>query len=185
MADRTLFVFVGDHGEAFNQHPGVWGHAFGSYSETYRVPVVFWQPKLIKPQVIKFPTTHVDIVPTLLDLLGIPFDESKLQGYSVLRGTPPRKYIFTMDGYANYISAISQDMKKVSVCFNLDDARAFDLAKDPGEKFPLNEFDFPDEIEAILKFRTFQSEMVPNYNKALLAGSSYPKKGITPPVAKN
>lgn len=176
MADRTLFVFIGDHGEAFGQHPGVWTHTMGSYSEMYRVPAIFWQPKLIPPQRIQFPTSHVDIVPTLLDVLGMPFDESKFQGDSVLRGTPARKYIFMMDGYADYISAISRDMKKVSICFNLDDATAFNLAKDPGEKFPLNESDYPDEIKAILKFQNFQLQMVPDYNKALLAGHSYPQK---------
>jgi Sulfatase len=174
MADRTLFVFIGDHGEAFGQHRNVWGHALGSYSEMYRVPVVIWQPKLIQPQVIKFPTSHVDIVPTLLDLLGLPYDPSRFQGDSVLHGAPNRKYIFTMDGYADYISAISQDNKKVSLCFNHDDATAFDLAKDPGEKFPLNEYAFSDAVEAILKFRGFQSQMVPDYNKALLLGSNYP-----------
>jgi arylsulfatase A-like enzyme len=185
MADRTLFVFIGDHGEAFRQHGDIWGHAFGSYNEMYQVPVVFWQPKLVQPQVIKFPTSHVDIVPTLLDLLGIPYDPSRFQGDSVLRGKPNRKYIFTMDGYADYISAISQDMKKVSVCFNRDDTAAYDLAKDPGEKFPLNEYDFPDEVEAILKFRNFQPQMVANYNKALLSGASYPPKKSAQPVIQN
>jgi hypothetical protein len=185
VADRTLFVFIGDHGEAFRQHPDVWGHAFGPYSETYRVPVVFWQPGLINPQVIKFPTSHVDIVPTLLDLLGLPYDKSRFQGDSVLRGTPNRKYIFTTDGYADYVSAISQDMKKVSICFNQDDATAFNLAKDPGEKLPLNEYGFPDEVQAILKFRNFQSQMIPDYNKALLSGASYPPKSSVEHVAKN
>lgn len=181
VADHTLFVILGDHGEAFGQH-GIWGHAFGSYDEMYRVPVVFWQPNLIKPQVIKFPTSHMDIVPTLLDLLGVPYNPSRFQGYSVLRGTPNRKYIFTMDGYAYCISAISPDMKKVTLAFNSSDSSAFNLAADPGEKHPLNLFDFPDEIEAILKFRNFQSQMIPNYNKALLSGKRYPPKSVAPGV---
>ena len=174
MADRTIFVFVGDHGEAFGQHPGIWAHTYGSYGEMYRVPAIFWQPGLIQPQRIQFPTSHVDIVPTLLDLLGRPFDNSRFQGDSVLRGTPARKYVFMMDGYADHISAISRDMKKVSISFNLDDATAFNLARDPDEKFPLNEAGYPDEIKAILKFRNFQLQMVPAYNKALLASHSYP-----------
>lgn len=185
VADHTLFVFIGDHGEAFGQHPQVWGHAFGTYSEMYRVPVIFWQPKLISPQIIKFPTSHVDIVPTLLDLIGVPYDPSRFQGASVVRGEPNRKYIFTMDGYADQISAISQKMKKVSVGFNVSEVTAFDLAKDPGEKFPLNDYDFSTQIEAILKFRNFQSQMIPNYNKALLASSIYPPKNSSNPVVKN
>lgn len=184
VADHTLFVFLGDHGEAFGQH-GLWGHAFGSYDETYHVPVVFWQPNLIKPQVIKFPTSHVDIVPTLLDLLGVPYNPSRFQGDSVLRGVPNRKYIFTMDGYASYVSAISQNMKKVSLCFDKNDAAAFDLTKDPDERFSMNEHAFPDEVEAILKFRNFQSQMIANYNQALLKGSIYPQKSSIHPIPQN
>jgi hypothetical protein len=76
-------------------------------------------------------------------------------------------------------------MKKVSVGFNVSEVTAFDLAKDPGEKFPLNDYDFSTQIEAILKFRNFQSQMIPNYNKALLAGSIYPSKNSSNPVVKN
>jgi phosphoglycerol transferase MdoB-like AlkP superfamily enzyme len=176
VADRTVFVFVGDHGEAFEQHPGVWAHGFGSYSEMYRVPMLFWQPKLIVPQVIKFPTSHVDIIPTLLDVLGVPYDGSKFQGESVLRGTPPRKYIFTMDAYADYVTAINQQLNKVSVCFNKDDVTAFNLAKDPGEKFPLNENRFQDQIDAVIKFRNYQSRMVDTYNQSILKGYQFPPK---------
>ncbi len=118
LADRTLLVFVGDHGEAFGQHPHVWAHTFGIYSEMFRVPMLFWQPKLISPQVIKFPTSHVDVVPTLLDILGFPYDESRFQGESVLRGTPRRKYIFTMDAHCEYISAITPQMDKVIIGFH-------------------------------------------------------------------
>jgi phosphoglycerol transferase MdoB-like AlkP superfamily enzyme len=178
LADRTLFVFVGDHGEAFDQHPGVVGHGFGSNSEMYRVPLLFWQPRLIAPQIIKFPTSHVDIVPTLLDLLGVSYDESKLQGESVLRGVPNRKYIFTMDAYAKYVTAINQQMNKVSVGFDQDDVTAFNLAKDPGEKIPLNENSFQPQIDAIIKFRNYQSRMIDTYNQSLIEGYQFPPKHL-------
>jgi phosphoglycerol transferase MdoB-like AlkP superfamily enzyme len=176
VADHTLFVFVGDHGEAFEQHPGVWAHSFGSYSEMYRVPMLFWQPKLIPPQTITFPTSHADIVPTLLDVLGISYDPSKFQGESVLRGPPQRKYIFTMDAYADNISAISEQMKKVSISFNSGNVTAFDLAKDPKEQAPLDENHFPEQIEAIIKFRNFQSRMIETYNQSILDGYPFPPK---------
>ena len=179
VADHTLFVFLGDHGEAFGQH-GTFGHGLGSYDETYRVPVVFWQPKLIKPQVIKFPTSHVDILPTLLDLLGLRYDPSRFQGDSVLRGVPNRKYIFMMDELVDCISAITPDMKKVTLSFNNNVSTVFNLATDPAEKNPLNQIDFPGEIEAILKFRNYQAQMIPNYNHARLSGDRYPPPKLRP-----
>jgi arylsulfatase A-like enzyme len=180
LADRTLLVFVGDHGEAFGQHPQVWGHTFGFNSEMFRVPMLFWQPKLIPPQVIKFPTSHVDVAPTLLDLLGFPYDESRFQGESVLRGTPRRKYIFTMDVHSDYISAISPQMNKVIFGFHENYFGAFNLAKDPGEKFPLDEKGLWPQAEAIIKFRNYQSRMIDNYNQAILDGHPFPPKDHFP-----
>ncbi|MGO8838712.1 MAG: LTA synthase family protein [Limisphaerales bacterium] len=181
LAERTLLVFVGDHGEAFGQHPHVWAHTFGFNGEMFRVPMVFWQPKLVAPQVIKFPTSHVDVTPTLLDILGFPYDESRFQGESVLRGTPRRKYIFTMDAHCEYISAINPEMKRVILGFHENSFGAnyfgaFNLAKDPGEKLPLDEKRFWPQAEAIIKFRNYQTPMIENYNQAILAGHSFPPK---------
>ena len=181
LADRTLFVFVGDHGEAFGQHPNVWAHTFGFNSEMFRTPMLFWQPKLVAPQVIKFPTSHVDVTPTLLDILGFPYDESRFQGESVLRGTPGRKYIFTMDAHCEYISAISPEMIKVIIGFHenyfgANYFAAFNLAKDPGEKIPLDQKRFGRQAEAILKFRNYQTRMIETYNQAILAGHPFPPK---------
>ena len=183
-ADRTLLVFVGDHGEAFGQHPQVWAHTFGFNSEMFRTPMAFWQPKLISPQVIKFPTSHVDVTPTLLDILGIPYDESRFQGESVLRGTPRRKYIFSMDAHGEYISATSPQMTKVIIGFHKNYFGAFNLVKDPGEKFPLDEKWLWPQAEAIIKFRNYQLCMITNYNQAILAGHPFPPKDPPPSGAK-
>ena len=142
--------------------------------------MLFWQPKLIAPQVIKYPTSHVDVTPTLLDILGIPMDETRFQGESVLRGPPRRKYIFTMDAHCEYISAISPQMNKVILGFRENYFGAFNLAKDPGEKFPLDEKPFWLQAEAILKFRNYQSRMLEAYNQAILAGQPFPPKDHSP-----
>jgi membrane-anchored protein YejM (alkaline phosphatase superfamily) len=142
--------------------------------------MLFWQPKLVSPQVIKFPTSHVDVTPTLLDILGFPYDESRFQGESVLRGTPRRKYIFTMDAHGEYISAISPKMEKVIIGFHQNYFGAFNLAKDPGEKLPLDEKRLWPEAEAIIKFRNYQVQLIENYNHAVLAGHPFPPKNTIP-----
>ena len=180
MADRTLMIIVGDHGEAFGQQPQVWGHTFGFNAEMFRVPMLIWQPKLISPEVIKYPTSHVDVTPTLLDILGFPYDESRFQGESVLRGTPRRKYIFTLDIHADYIAAISPQMDKAVIGFHENYFAAFNLARDPGEKFPLDGKSFLPQAEAIIKFRNYQSRMIDDYNQAILAGRPFPPKDHSP-----
>ena len=116
----------------------------------------------------------MDVTPTLLDILGFPYDESRFQGESVLRGTPRRKYIFTMDAHGEYISAISPKMDKVIIGFHQNYFGAFNLAKDPGEIFPLDEKRLWPQAEAIIKFRNYQSQMIEDYNQAILAGRTFP-----------
>ncbi|MCX6896813.1 MAG: sulfatase-like hydrolase/transferase, partial [Verrucomicrobia bacterium] len=175
LADRTLVILVGDHGEAFGQHPGIWSHSFGATAETFRTPLIFWQPKLIKPQIISRPTSHVDILPTLLDVLGVKWDATRLQGESLLRDSR-RKYIFAADATADHILAVSTNLTKVSICLPDDEASAYNLARDPMEKVPLREDRFPTQIADLLKFYNFQPKMIEAYNDALKAGQAYPSK---------
>ena len=41
---RTMFVVVGDHGEAFGQHDGNFGHSLFIFEENIRVPLFFALP---------------------------------------------------------------------------------------------------------------------------------------------
>ena len=146
----------------------------------FRTPMVFWQTRLISARVIRFPTSHAEVVPTLLDIFGVPYDDSRFQGESVLRGQPQRKYIFTADVHADYLSAISMKMDKVTIGFHENHFSAYNLVKDPGEKLPLDEKKFWPQAEAVIKFRNYQHLMVTNYNAAILAGHPFPPMNTAP-----
>jgi lipoteichoic acid synthase len=71
--ERTLFMVVGDHGEAFAQHPGNFAHTLYLYEENVRVPFIVAAPGLLlrrvhAPQLVSL----VDLAPTTLSLLGLP-----------------------------------------------------------------------------------------------------------------
>jgi lipoteichoic acid synthase len=75
--EQSIVVAFGDHGEAFGQHDGNYGHSIFIYDENVRVPLVIGLP----PEPIKVPAggvrvgrlaSVVDITPTVLDLLGLP-----------------------------------------------------------------------------------------------------------------
>lgn len=87
LKDSILIVF-GDHGEAFYEHPGNYNHPFFLYEENIHVPLMIYIDG-IKPQRIDRVTSHVDILPTVLDLLKL---ESKISpmhvGRSMLSGGP-------------------------------------------------------------------------------------------------
>src|SRR5262249_22948797 len=84
LLDHTLFILLGDHGEAFGQHPGNYGHTLFIYDENIRVPLVFAAPGLVdEPIRVHRVPSLVDVTPTVLDLLGLN-RPSVYQGRSLL-----------------------------------------------------------------------------------------------------
>src|SRR5262249_28986613 len=86
--ERTLFIVVGDHGEAFAQHPGNFAHTLFLYEENVRVPFLIAAPGLVHeqrraPQVVSL----LDVTPTTLSLLGLAPD-ARHEGHSALESMP-------------------------------------------------------------------------------------------------
>ena len=65
--DDTLFVVVADHGAR------VYGKAEIPL-ETYEIPLLFYAPKHVAPRQIDTLMTQIDIAPTVLGLLGLPYE---------------------------------------------------------------------------------------------------------------
>ncbi|MGE0582128.1 MAG: LTA synthase family protein [Steroidobacteraceae bacterium] len=64
--DDTLFVIVADHG----------ARVYGREDiplKTYRIPMLFYSPKHIAPGQVATLTTQIDVAPTVLGLLGLPY----------------------------------------------------------------------------------------------------------------
>jgi len=76
----TVFIFIGDHG------PRVYGAAQVPVP-SYRVPLLFYAPKHIKPERNAALGSSMDMAPTLLGLLGMSYD-SPFFGVD-LRRVPP------------------------------------------------------------------------------------------------
>ena len=77
MADDTIIVFTSDHGDLLGAHGGLqqkWANAF---DEAIRVPMVVKGPGIAAaPGGITVPTSHVDLLPTLLGLAGIDVERA-------------------------------------------------------------------------------------------------------------
>jgi Sulfatase len=81
--DRTLIVFVADHGESLGEH-GIWGHGDHIYQPTMHVPMIFSYPKEIpQGERIKTNVSTVDIVPTILGYVGLHFRVPGQSGHSL------------------------------------------------------------------------------------------------------
>ena len=70
LLDRTIVVVAADHGESLGEH-GEDGHGIFLYQSTLRVPLIMRVPHL-QPRRVTSTVRLVDLMPTLLDLLGLP-----------------------------------------------------------------------------------------------------------------
>ncbi|MFH1834875.1 MAG: sulfatase-like hydrolase/transferase, partial [Methanobacteriota archaeon] len=85
--DKTIIVFTSDHGESFaerDSHKRI-GHTL-MYEEVLRVPLIIKAPSLTKQVRVEPVVESIDIMPTILDLLGITVPEG-LDGESLLDKT--------------------------------------------------------------------------------------------------
>jgi arylsulfatase A-like enzyme len=71
MTDHTLVIVVSDHGEEFFEHDGI-GHRRTLYEEMVRIPMVLRLPDVLpKDRVVSGPVSLPDVLPTVLELLGL------------------------------------------------------------------------------------------------------------------
>jgi hypothetical protein len=68
--DNTIFVFIGDHGiggNAGTMFPPAWTE---QNLTCYHVPLLFYAPKLLRPQRVSAVASSVDVLPTIAGLVG-------------------------------------------------------------------------------------------------------------------
>ena len=85
-AERTLRVVTADHGEGLGNH-GIEGHGQNLYQEQLRAPLILHgDPGRMGRGVVTSPVRHVDVLPTVADLLGVPLKGSdlRLEGVSLV-----------------------------------------------------------------------------------------------------
>ncbi len=81
--DQTLFIFTSDHGESFGEH-GVNSHGGAPFDEVIRIPLIIKFPQTSFRGKLSGLVQHIDLSPTLLDLIGRTDGHSSLQGKSLL-----------------------------------------------------------------------------------------------------
>jgi Sulfatase len=167
LLERTLFVIVGDHGQAFGQHqPDNFMHHRYSYNENLETPAILYQPVLFKPRTFEVPTSHVDLLPTLLDAMRIPYDPALSDGESLFQTRLKRKYIFSY-GYEESISCLDIDRIKVQHSLKKNNCSAFDLRVDPEEKNPLDCSFYQPQLEALHRFTHYHDSSLVKYSASV------------------
>lgn len=134
LADDTLVVITGDHGEAFADPHSHRGHGSTVYEEEINVPLIFWNPRL-------FPGGgrstnvggHVDLNPTIADLLGVEAP-GEWQGFSMFDpARAPRAYFMTNIS-AEYLFGVREEHWKYVLDATSGREVLFNLQTDPHEQ---------------------------------------------------
>ena len=165
---KTAIVVTSDHGEAFGEHK-MWRHGAEIWEELVRVPLIVYVPG-VAPGHVSQRRSAVDLVPTLLELMGVPppavhdaggphprgpaRTSDFLSGTSLLpdvffpAGAEPRDVLVDMpDGPFNDArrALIHGDLKLT--ISNGSRYEIYDLAKDPEERTNLWEKGSPEARE--------------------------------------
>ncbi len=98
--ERTMLIITSDHGEQFFDH-GSWNHGNFLYDDTLKVPLIIKFPdSRFRGQKISAIVRLIDVLPTILEELGIDFNETSFDGrslISVLKGREKESRTFLAD----------------------------------------------------------------------------------------
>lgn len=191
----TLVIVTSDHGEALGDH-GETTHGLFAYEATLRVPLVLAQVPAARDldrqkalaraaptgRVVPASVRHVDLVPTVLDALGLPVP-AELPGRSLLPLVNPGETADTDDQQvASYFEALSANLNRgwapltgVLVgrekFIDLPIPELYDLATDPAET--TNLVSTRPERQGVLAARL----------RAFAGGPTDPRSPVDPDVA--
>lgn len=198
--DRTRIIFTCDHGEQWGDH-GLWGKG-GYFDQSYHIPLIVKPPQATgleqtaQGRVVSAFTESVDILPTVLDLVGGELPP-QCDGRSLgawLRGKTPHHWraaahweydfrdvlnqtaesYFHLPSNACHLNVLRSDRYKL-VHFPALPPLLFDLYRDP-EEF-VNRADDPDYQGALLEMTQRLLDLRMRHADQSLANSLVTAKG--------
>ncbi len=118
LLDNTLLFILGDHGQSVLEKEQHFAVMKDISSENVHIPLLIYGKDQIKPTIVREPSSQIDLLPTVMDLLQIRGVNHSI-GTSLLRSNPKRHVFFhnpspfgkigKRDG--DYIAEIDQQLK--------------------------------------------------------------------------
>ncbi len=128
----TVFIIYGDHGEAFGEH-GRYQHDNVIWEEGLRIPLMIVDPLRPASERIEEPVSQLDILPTVVDLLGYEMGAGEYPGYSLRDLPKDRTFKFSCWYEYKCLASLKGD-KKYIYHFGAQPAEFYDLSEDPLER---------------------------------------------------
>ena len=171
LGDEALVIITSDHGEEFMEH-GRLDHFLPTWQETLRIPLIVVGPGVPAGTRIAEPVSNVDVVPTVLALLGLD-PEPDLDGVDLSplfsgEAVPElrTRYLHgeaaggdhwerVLPGLFPVFRSVRQDRYKLIRESKSGRTMLFDLATDPGEKSDIldREPEIAERLLAVMRAR--------------------------------
>jgi lipoteichoic acid synthase len=156
--ENTIFVVFGDHGEGFGEHDR-WLHGDTIYEEGLRVPLIIHAPGWFENgERVNGLSSQIDILPTIVEMLGYEVKNGEYAGYSLLHPLPEERTLFFSCISKRTCLASLQSNEKYIYHYGNQPKEVFDLLKDPLEQHNLasehDEEELDKRSEELLEWRS-------------------------------
>ena len=172
--ENTIFVLFGDHGEGFKEH-GRDMHGDTIWEEGLKIPLIIHAPGWFENgERVEGLSSQIDILPTVVDLLGYEVKDGQYPGYSLLHEPPGDRILrFSCISDRKCLASLKGTDKYIYHYGNQPD-EFFDLSKDPFEKQNLISERSKEEIDERREDLIAWSRRVnAQYGPILINGSPY------------
>jgi arylsulfatase A-like enzyme len=162
LRESTAVAFLSDHGESWGERfatkPDVKGvyHMHGAtvYDEVVQVPLILSAPGRLDPSVVGAQVRSVDLMPTLLELAGLPARETDGESLLDVQGDRPAVIAGTDMGALTKL-AVRMPPWKLILHVESGEEEAYNLELDPRER-ESRPADAPAELRELV-FRELES----------------------------
>jgi arylsulfatase A-like enzyme len=179
LTEKTIVVITADHGEEFMEH-GIKFHSRSLFNQVARIPLVVRYPG-VAARVIGTPVSLMDVMPTLLDLVGLP-GPSGMNGVSLadaIRGTgdapdrPVLMEVYPQKNIERDLIAIAYRTWKVIWDREANSFSLFSLTDDADDTHDLA----PEEPERLAELQAMLFETIDRELSSTLEQPRQAKKG--------
>lgn len=146
LINKTIFIITSDHGEELYEHGRI-DHGHSLYEELVRIPLIISTPDLNGKVAIDKLVSNVDILPTIMSLIGysdefdqkgVMYRERNLLAFAY--ESPAAVYMETDYRYANHLRGVRNSEYKLIRDLEFGIEEVFGLTLDPGETKNIMDF---------------------------------------------